>query len=117
TAGAGHVALVEDIGYAGDREIGAPLQRMDCEGDALAAGFTKAADVNGVDGRSMGAGVDFGFDAVDAELRQRDPFPPANPDAWFRLRRHIGNRVQGLRQPGSRALGRLLRTPGKRRWK
>lgn len=62
--------------------IGTSLQWVDSEMNARPSLLDKALDEEGMKSRSAGASIDLAFNPLDAEIRERDPFPPPN-DPYF----------------------------------
>src|SRR6185295_6816363 len=71
-------AFVEQVGFTDDRARGIALPGMQAETHAPDAVALQLLDEIGVQRGGARPGVDLGLHPPDAELRQRQPFPPAD---------------------------------------
>jgi len=77
-AGVGDDSFVDDVCRADDDCASVVLQRMHFEFDTRNAVMCKWTDLEGVQCRGSGPCVDFDLDAIDADVRQSDPFSPSD---------------------------------------
>jgi len=91
------LAPVVHLGGTGDGHIRSPRDRVDGKADMRGAGGAEGFDVKGMQRRCARPGIDLGLQRGQAEIGQRHPFLPPQPQRRATCIGHVAHQKSPVR--------------------